>query len=123
MFTTGARVCNRLNGAYGTVVSVEGANVQVHWDNGSEDSTPDYRNLLLLEEDEGAPSQSNDPVHSAMLRHARNAGAAVTALEIIYREAKTALKNEPDPDSYPSYLALQFIKSFSDDVLSSILPD
>lgn len=58
-----------------------------------------------------------DLVHAAMLRHARNAGAALSALQIISREAAHALGALDAAGVKRQETALQFIHGFSEDVL------
>lgn len=122
MFHVGERVRIRETGEMGTVLSLDTGFAQVQFDDLRIQGFPVTEGLVEHADGSPAPSYPTDIVHAAMLRHAINAGAAVTALEIIRRDARLALNAEDAPIDGSAFTALNFIEKFAGDVLSQVLP-
>lgn len=122
MFTHGQRVWSPSGQRAGIVSNYEGGVVYVVWDDNPSVTAAENPDVLAEDQPLPGPSDGQDIVHAAMLRHAVNAGAAVTALEIIRREAKCANNRTNDPGNAGLIAALRFIEQFADDVLSQVLP-
>lgn len=122
MFTQGQRVWSVDGKSAGFVHNYEGGVVYVTWDDNPGVTAAENPGHLSEEQVLRGPSYVADIVHEAMLRYARNAGAAVTALEIIRREAKNTLENYDASDWQAKERGLVFIEKFCGDVLSQVLP-
>lgn len=122
MYPEGSRVAHFPYGGLGTVDHISDGVWFIRWDDNPSVLVAENLDALRPIESEPGRFYPLDIVHAAMLRHAVNAGAAITALEIIRREAKQALGPDGRSKGIIAEDALRFIEKFADDTLSQVLP-